>query len=73
MLLTLTIWDADTGTKLKEYERPMWSREQGEDLIEKCRLMGVARAHKWVEWYRLNGKDNAFANVDCEWHKGSPA
>lgn len=72
VLLTLTVWDADTGVKLYETERPMWSREQNENLIERCRLIGVNRAHRLVAQYRGDGHPNSFANVDCEWHRGEP-
>ena len=77
VVLTLTVWDTDTGTKLYEAERPMWKQEFGEDLIERCRLTGLNEARELVTWYRYD-KDgvkysNAFVNVNCEWHRGTPA
>lgn len=71
VLLTLIVWDADTGTKLYETERPMWARELNEDLIERCRILGVNRAHKLADYWRARGHSNATVNVDCEWHRGS--
>ena len=73
MILHLIVWDADTGNMLYETERPMWKRDMQEDLIERCRLMGLNRAYKLVFFWRAKGYSNAFANVDCEWHRGSPS
>lgn len=72
VILTLTVWDVDTGRQLYITERPMWHREMGEDLIEKCRMLGVARAYELTEWFRGYGTPNVTTNVDCEWHKGNP-
>lgn len=73
VLLTLTITDADTGKQLYITERPFWAREQFEDVIERCRVIGVTKAHKLVNYWRgEKGYSNAFANVDCEWHQGEP-
>lgn len=74
VVLHLIVWDADTGTMLHELERPFWHHEMGENLIEKCRIIGLKKAYKQVFYFRSQTEHkNAFANVDCEWHRGRPS
>lgn len=73
VLLTIIVWDGESGAKLYETERPMWPREQGVDLIEHCRVIGTNKAYKLTDFWRTHkGYPYAFTNIDCEWHEGSP-
>lgn len=71
VLLTLTVWDCDTGTKLEEHTQTFEKAYLDDNIIESCRRWGVSAAHLLSIKYREQGHPNASTNVDCEWRKGS--
>jgi hypothetical protein len=67
VMLYLTVWDCDTGTKLYE------ARAQVDALsylgrIEDCRILGVDLAKKLTKEWRVD-YPNASTNVNCQWEQ----
>ena len=68
VLLYLTVWDYDTGTKLyeSEVEVPYYSKYIGK--MEACRIVGIEMAKKLTRDYRVK-YHNASTNVSCRWEQ----
>jgi hypothetical protein len=72
VVLHLIVWDADTGLQLGDEYSKMYRHMPGafiqRNLIEECRVEGLALAKEAVARWRNGGhKPNAFANIDCQW------
>lgn len=64
----LIVWDADTGKMLAESEMQMPSFIEHPDTCLKTVLPAVKKhVASWRKAY-----PNAFANIDCEFRKGTP-
>ena len=74
VVLVLTVWNADNGTKLYESERDFIAFAITGNPIEDCRKAGVESAYLLINQYRQT-YPNATSNVDCHWEirLGEPA
>jgi hypothetical protein len=71
VVLHLIVWDADTGTQLGDEYTKSYRKTPGafieQNLIEECRVDGLALAQEAVSRWRRAHHPNSFANVDCQW------